>query len=252
MRASERRALEAALRDHYRTGEKGGVAPRALVEAVAAEMARPARPHPGAVVATQLRRVGAATWALHATIVLLVAALALSGSPVTPLAPAVGAALALSSLVGLTRSRSCSMAELESSCAVNAQAVACARIVALGCADAAAMLALALLCADGPGLWAGLAQSCAPYLAAAGVGLLAGRRAASADATLAATVAAAATCAACLAARALFPEAFAPATALAWWIAAAAALAFAVAQARAWLRAAGSAFAVSPARAAAL
>ena len=61
----ERRALEDALREHYRAAPgTDAAAPRALVEAVAAEMARPSRPRAAEVVAGQARRVGAGAWAL--------------------------------------------------------------------------------------------------------------------------------------------------------------------------------------------
>lgn len=244
MKLSEKRALEKALQDHYRPapGLSEEASP-ALVRAVAAELERPARPRAFAIVAGQARRIGAAAWALHAALLVFVAALALTGVHVATAAGAIGAAFALASLTEVTRSRACGMAELEASCAVNAQAVACARAVVLGCADALALVALALLAAEGPALWMTLAQACAPYLAAAGAGLLAARKVASADATAAAVVAAAGVCAACVALRLLFPTAFAPATGLAWWLAAVLAFAFAAAEVRAWLRAAGSAFA---------
>lgn len=252
MRARERHALEGALRDHYRAGEAVGAAPRALVEAVARELARPVRPGPLEVVAAQVRRIGAAAWVLHGALVLVVAVLALSGAPVDSAVGAVGAALALASLTEVTRSRSSGMVELEAACAVNAQAVACARALVLGCADALALLALALVSAGGSGAWTVLAQALAPYLAAFGAGLLAARRVASADATMAAVVAAVGVCAACVALRGLCPAAFVPASALAWWLAAALALAFATLEARSWLRAAESAFADAPLGAASL
>ena len=251
MRARGRHVLEGALRDHYRAGEAVGAAPRALVEAVRAELARPVRPGPLAIVTAQVRRIGAAAWVLHGALVLVVAALALSGVDVAPVAGAIGSALALASLTEVTRSRSCGMAELEAACAVNAQSVACARALVLGCADAAALLALVLLAAEGPGAWAMLAQGCAPYLVAAGAGLLAARRAASADATAAAVASATGVCAACVALRGLWPAAFAPATAIGWWVAAALAFAFAALEVRAWLRSAASAFSDDPVRAAA-
>ena len=93
MRARERHALEGALRDHYRAGEAAAAAPRALVEAVARELARPVRPGPLEVVAAQVRRIGAAAWVLHGALVLVVAVLALSGAPVDSAVGAVGAAL---------------------------------------------------------------------------------------------------------------------------------------------------------------
>lgn len=252
MRAREKRALERVLRDHYGAGEEVERPPRTLVEAVRTELARPVRPGPLEVVATQVRRIGVAAWVLHGTLVLIVAALALAGVTVAPVAGAIGSALALASLTEVTRSRSCGMAELEAACAVNAQAVACARALVLGCADAAALLALVLLAAEEPGVWATLAQGCAPYLVAAGAGLLAARRAASADATAAAVAAATGVCAVCVALRGLWPTAFAPATAAGWWVAAALALAFAFLEARAWLRSAASAFSDDPVRAAAI
>ena len=252
MRARERHALEGALRDHYRAGEAVGAAPRALVEEVARELARPVRPGPLEVVAAQVRRIGAAAWVLHGALVLVVAVLALSGAPVDSAVGAVGAALALASLTEVTRSRSSGMVELEAACAVNAQAVACARALVLGCADALALLALSLASVGGPGAWTALAQALAPYLAAFGAGLLAARRVAAAAAAPAAVVAAVGVCAACVALRGLCPAAFAPASALAWWLAAALALAFAALEARSWLRAAESAFADAPLGAASL
>ena len=253
MRRREERALEDALRDHYRAAPGTAAAPRALVEAVAAEMARPARPRAAEVVAGQARRVGAGAWALHAALVLLAVPCALSGVGVGTVAAALGAALALASLAGVTRSRSCGMAELEAACPVNVQAAACARGLVLCCADALAIALIATLAGPAGGApWAVLAQGLAPYLAALGAGLLAARRAASPDATVAAVAAAAGVCAVCVPARSLCPAAFGPAAALAWWAAAAAALAFAAAEARAWLRAAASGFADVPAPAGAL
>ena len=254
MRRREKRALEEALRDHYRAvrGTDAAV-PRALVEAVAAEMARPSRPRAAEVVAGQARRVGAGAWALHAALALLAAAWVPSGVGVGTVAAALGAALALASLAGVTRSRSCGMAELEAACPVNAQAAACARGLVLCCADALVITLFAALAGPAGGApWAVLAQGLAPYLAALGAGLLAARRVASPDATVAAVAAAAGVCAACVLARTVWPAAFGPAAALAWWAAVAAALAFAVAEARAWLRAAASGFADAPAPAAAL
>lgn len=254
MRMQERRALEDALRDHYRAVPGTDVAaPRALVEAVAAEMARPSRPRAAEVVAGQARRVGSGAWALHAALVLLTVPCALSGVGVGTVAAALGAALALASLAGVTRSRSCGMAELEAACPVNAQAAACARGLVLCCSDALAIALLAALSGPAGGApWAVLAQGLAPYLAALGAGLLAARRAASPDATVSAVAAAAGVCAACVLVRTLCPAAFGPAAALAWWAAAAAASAFAAAQARAWLRAAASGFAEAPSLAGAL
>ena len=151
------------------------------------------------------------------------------------------------------RAGPCGMAELEAACPVNAQAAACARGLVLCCADAVALALLAALAGPAGGApWAVLAQGLAPYLAALGAGLLAARRAASPDATVAAVAAAAGVCAACVLVRTICPAAFGPAAALAWWAAVAAALAFAAAQARAWLRAAASGFADAPAPAGAL
>lgn len=250
MRSRERRALEDALREHYRTN--AAAAPRALVDAVAAELARPARPRAMEVVAEQVRRVGAGAWALHAALVLLAVACALSGVGVGTAAAVLGAALALASVAGVTRSRSCGMAELEAACPVNAQAAACARGLALCGADVLVIVAFAVLTGPASAPWAVLAQGLAPYLAALGAGLLAARRAASPDATVAAVAAAAGVCAACIALRTLCPIAFGPAAALAWWAAAALALAFTVAEVRAWLRAVASGFADAPAPAAAV
>lgn len=248
MRTRERRALEGALRTHYQ-GDPGaaGEPPRALVEAVAAELARPVRPRAVEVLVGQARRVGAGAWTLHAALVLLAVPLAPSDLGAGMVAAALGAALALATLLGLTRSRSCAMAELEAACPVNAQAVACARGLVLCCADAFALALLAALAGPSSASWSVLAQGLAPYLVALGAGLLAARRAASSDATVAAVAASGAVCAACVLASTAFPTAFAPAAALAWWAAAAAALAFAATEARAWLRAAAFGFADAPA-----
>ena len=164
MRMRERRALEDALREHYRAAPgTDAAAPRALVEAVAAEMARPARPRAAEIVAGQARRVGAGAWALHAALALLAAAWVPSGVGVGTVAAALGATLALASLEGVTRSRSCGMAELEAACPVNAQAAACARGLVLCCADAVALALLAALAGPAGGApWAVLAQGLAP------------------------------------------------------------------------------------------
>lgn len=251
MKLHERRALESALQEYYRAGEGGGCAeegaPRAVVRTVAEELARPIRPRAAAVLASQAHHIGAATWALHAVIVLLAALLVLSGVRIAPGAGALSAALAVASLAELTRSRSCGMVELEAACVVNAQAIVCARAIVLGCTDAALMLLLTALTAIGPTVWLMVAQICAPYLLAAGAGLCAARRASSADATVAAGAAATGVCAACVILRVLWPAAFAPAAGAAWALAALLAFAFALFEMRAWIRAAASAFADAPA-----
>lgn len=245
MRRREKRALEDALREHYRATPGADVTvPRELVEAVAAKMARPSRPRAVEVVAGQARCVGAWAWGLHALLVLLAVAWTPSGIGAGTVVAALGAALALASLTGVTRSRSCGIAELEAACPVNAQAAMCARGFVLCCADALAFVFLAALASSvGGASWATLAQALAPYFAALGSGLLAARRAASADATVAAVAAAGGVCAACILVRVFCPAVFGPAATLAWWAAAALALTFATVQARAWLRAAASGFA---------
>ena len=245
MRMRERRALEDALREHYRVVDDvpDAVAPCMLVEAVAAEMARPVRPHAIEVVVAQARHVGAWAWALHAAFALLAVLCAPSGVGVGTVAATLGSALALASLAGVTRSRSCGMAELEAACPVNAQAAACARGLVLCCADALVIgLFAALAGLVGGASWAVLAQGLAPYLLALGAGLFAARRSASPDATVAAVAAAAGVCAVCILARTLCPAVFGSAAALAWGVAAATGLGFAVVQARAWLQAAESGF----------
>ena len=251
MKLREKRELEDTLRGYYRmepdVGDAG--APRTLVEALAAELARPMRPRAGTLLAGQVRYIGAISWALHVLVVMTVVLLATSGVPVAAAAGAVGAALALASLAGITRSRSCGMAELEAACAVNTPAIVLARAVVLLCSDALVLLVFVLMSSDGVDLWSVCAQVCAPYLVATGAGFLAARRVAASDATIAAVGAAAAVCAACIAARALYPTAFAPAMAAAWWFASVAACAFAAAETRAWLRAATTAFVDAPASA---
>ncbi|MBM6774195.1 hypothetical protein [Olsenella profusa] len=244
MRTRERRALEGVLREHYQAGPGAvGAAPHALVEAVAAEMARPVRPRAGEVLAEQARRIGTGTWALHGVLAAAAVPAALSGLGSGVVAAVLGAALALATLMGITRSRSCGMAELEAACPVNAQAAACARALVLCCADALVVVLLAVLAGASSAPWAVLAQGLAPYLVALGAGLLAARRAATPDATVAAVAAAGAVCGACVLARTICPTAFGSAAALAWWVAAAVALAFAATEVRAWLRAAASGFA---------
>ncbi|HIU04223.1 MAG TPA: hypothetical protein IAD14_01955 [Candidatus Coprousia avicola] len=253
MKVCERREIEDALRDHYRGAldVADAEAPRALVEAVAAEMARPARPPASEVVAEQARRIGAGAWALHVGLVLLAVPCALSGVGTGVASAVLGAVLALSTLVSITRSRSCGMAELEAACPVNAQAAACARALVLCCADALAIGLLAVIAGAGSAPWAVFPQGLAPYLAAFGAGLLVARRAASADATVGAVAAAVAVCAACVVAQTVYPAVFGPAAAVAWWAASAAAFFFAVVEVRAWLRAAASGFADVPTPAAA-
>lgn len=248
MKLREKRELEDTLRGYYRmepdVGDAG--APRALVEALAAELARPMRPRAGTLLAGQVRYIGAISWALHVLVVMTVVLLATSGVPVAAAAGAVGASLALASLAGVTRSRSCGMAELEAACAVNTPAIACARAIVLLCADALVLFMFALMSSKSADFWSVCAQACAPYLVAMGAGFLAARRVAAADATIAAVAAATAVCGACIVARALCPAAFAPAAAAAWWLAAIAACTFAAAEARAWLRAAAVAFVDAP------
>lgn len=254
MRLKDRRALEAVLRNHYRAASRCGEEPapaatRALIRLVAEEMARPVRPHAAVVVASQVRYIGIVTWVLHAALVLFAALLTLSGLQIASAMSAIGAACALASLTEIPRSRSFGMAELEASCPVNAQAVVCARALVLGCVDALVLVVLSMLVTGGVGLGMTFVQACAPYLLAAGAGLFAARRVASADATIAAVVAAAGVCAGCVVLRMLCPTIFESAAGLAWWVAAALALVFAAAEARAWFRAAGTAFTEVPARA---
>lgn len=240
MKVRERRVLEGALRSHYRASDdERSSAPNTLVDIIAAEIARPARPPAAQIVFEQARRIGIRVWALHIAVALCAVPASLSGFG-DSFAGAIGGALALATLIGLTRSRSCGMAELEASCPVNTQAVVCARAVSLCCADLL-LIAITALFTD-PSPSAALAQGIVPYLAALGAGLLAGRRAASPDATIAAGAAAGAVCAACIVLRATCPAAFVPAAELGWWAAAASALAFAGIETRAWARDAASAF----------
>ena len=251
MKLREKRELEGALRKYYEAEldiEDAEVA-GGLVEALATEMARPVVPRTGTLLVGQVRYIGAASWMLHLILVAMMVLLATNGVPVAAAAGAVGAALALASLAGITRSRSCGMAELEAACAVNTPAIVLARAVVLLCSDALVLLVFVLMSSDGVDLWSVCAQVCAPYLVATGAGFLAARRVAASDATIAAVGAAAAVCAACIAARALYPTAFAPAMAAAWWFASVAACAFAAAETRAWLRAATTAFVDAPASA---
>lgn len=99
-----------------------------------------------------------------------------------------GLALALACLPALVSAKACGMAELEGSCAFNAHAVACARLLVLGGASALALLACALACSALQPLWLLAAHAAAPYLACCAGGLLVARRTSSADA-MGATVA---------------------------------------------------------------
>ncbi|OUP08002.1 hypothetical protein [Collinsella sp. An2] len=247
MKTSERRALEAALRNHYRSDsaskdEVPGAAPRALVKAVAAELSRPTRPGFAEVLASQARYIGVGPWVLHAALVAAAVPSTLSGIGPGTVTAVLGSTLALATLIGITRTRSCGMAELEAACPVNSQATTCARALVLSCFDALAITLLAVGAGHASAPWLVFAQGLAPYLGALGAGLLAARRVATPDATAAAAAAAGLVVATCILARTACPSAFGSAATLAWWAAAAGALAFAAAEARAWLRASTSGF----------
>ncbi len=244
MRRSERRALEASLRSHFHhvdeslaTDEPMGSRER-LVAALAAQAARPAWPGWPYVAAVQVRYMGAMCWALHLVVVLAAFAAAGAGVSYGLLAGALAAVLALASLSEATRSRSCSMAELEASCAVNAQSVACARLVVLGCIDALLIVVVSGLVASGYSLWLMAAQIGAPYLLAVASGLAVARRVSSSDATAGAMASAALVFAACLGLYLVLPEAFGATSGAIWLGAAASAGVFACIEGRRWLRAA--------------
>lgn len=250
MRADDRCELERALRNLYRTGDGDAMVPGLLVEAIAAEMERPVRPRAVAVVAEQVRRIGVGAWALHVVLAAVAVLGVRLGLGVGTVAAVLGTMLALCALASVTRSRSCGMVELEAACPVNAQAAACARVLALCCVDGLAIVLFTVQAGSDALPAAVLAQGLAPYLVASGAGLLAARRAASVDATIAAVTAAAAVCGICILARTLWPAAFGSAAALVWWGVAAVAVVFASLEGRAWLRASVSGFTDMPGRAA--
>lgn len=147
-----------------------------------------------------------------------------------------GGLLALVCLVGVTRSKTFGMGELESSCPFNAVSVSFARLLIFG-APSALVLALGLASAGTQGLGASraLALMAAPYLTACAGGLMCARRAAGPDAMGAAVAWASSVTAASALLFYAAPAAYAAASAWAWYLACLASGSWCASEVRAWL-----------------
>ena len=245
MRVMEKRQVEGALREHFRrerlsAGCSAGHA-AAVAALVAAETARTARRGAGVgdLVRTAIRFSPRAFWAALATVVALALALSLSGAPPHEAQAALvasGPVLVAACLAGVVRARSCFMSELEASCLHSAVSVACARFAVLG---GATLLALAFACAACSVLvpvGCAAAYALAPYFVSAAGGLMLARRAAAADATIAAVAWSAGVGALCLLLRLAVPAAYSAGAIWVWAAVSAAGALWLVREAADWLR----------------
>lgn len=245
MRITEKRRLESALREHFRSerpsaGANAGHA-GAVAALAAAEAARASGSGFGAgdLARAAVRFSPRAFWAAPAAVAALALALALSGAPAHEAHAALvasGPVLVAACLAGVVRARSCLMQELEASCPSNAAAVACARLAVLG---GATLLSLAFACAACSAIvpaGAAAAYALAPYLVSAAGGLMLARRAASADAAAAAVIWSAGVCALCLLLRVAVPAAYSAGAVWAWAAVSAAGALWLAREAAGWLR----------------
>lgn len=245
MRITEKRRLESALRERFRSerpsaGANAGHA-GAVAALAAAEAARAAGSGFGAggLVRAAVRFSPRAFWAAPAAVAALALALALSGAPAHEAQAALvasGPVLVAACLAGVVRARSCLMQELEASCPHNAAAVACARLAVFG---GASLLALALACAACSAIvpvGAAAAYALAPYLVSAAGGLMLARRAAAADATVAAVAWSVGVGALCLLLRVAAPAAYCAGAVWAWAAVSAAGALWLAREAAGWLR----------------
>ena len=243
MRITEKRRLESALREHFRSerpsaGTRVGHA-GAVAALAAAEAARVSGSGFGAgdLARAAVRFSPRAFWAAPAAVAAL--ALALSGAPsheAQAAQVASGPVHVAACLAGVVRARSCLMQELEASCPSNAAAVACARLAVFG---GATLLSLALACAACSAIipaGAAAAYALAPYLVSAAGGLMLARRAASADAAAAAVIWSAGVCALCLLLRVAVPAAYSAGAVWAWAAVSAAGALWLAREAAGWLR----------------
>ena len=245
MRITEKRRLESALRERFRSerpsaGANAGHA-GAVAALAAAEAARVSGSGFGAggLARAAVRFSPRAFWAAPAAVAALALALALSGAPAHEAHAAMvasGPVLVAACLAGVVRARSCLMQELEASCPSNAAAVACARLAVLG---GATLLSLAFACAACAAIvpaGAAAAYALAPYLVSAAGGLMLARRAASADAAAAAVIWSAGVCALCLLLRVAAPAAYSAGAVWAWAAVSAAGALWLAREAAGWLR----------------
>lgn len=209
-------------------------------------------------VAAQARFVHPGTWAGQAALVLL-AALACLVSDDAPrhlilAASLAGVATAFLGLPSLVASKAHATAELEYACRFNCANVMAARLIVLGCANAAT---LTCACAVVPALLGADAlavtvRACAPYFLACAGCLLVTRRARSGAAALLAALWTVLVAAATLTACSMFPQLYAATATGLWAAASAAALAWAAREACLLMRAAAAgldAFFPAPVRA---
>lgn len=245
MKRQEKRRLEAALHEHYRQEachqaigslSEEGIAQ--IVEAAVAE--RPARGAGAAsFVAAAVGHCPRAFWLAPLFVVALSAAIVLANaSPVqTQQALSVsGPILAATCLLGVFRSISCRMQELEASCVHNAVSVACARFIVLG---AAALLALAVACNIVSGIvpaGSAAAYALAPFLVSAAAGLALTRRVASANAAVCIVVSSVAVAALCIVLHGAAPHLYDTALLWVWFVAAAAAALWCTREISSWVR----------------
>lgn len=196
----------------------------------------------------QMRFVTPGTWASFALIAVGAAAGGcLLGDPISraQLLSAAGGFLSLTCLANVTRAKAHGMAELEGACRFNAVAVTCARLLVMGLASAAVVAAGCLAWgAQGVDVMRGLSMMGASYLVACAGGLMCARRAASANARVAAVTWAAGVTAASSALLFAAPTTYAATSTWIWAFACTAALAWCALEVRAWVAASASGFLV--------
>lgn len=245
MRIAEKRQVEEALREHFRSERPSAGAHAGHVEAVAAlaaaEAARAAGRGGGMgdLVRAAVRFSPRVFWAAPAVVVALAFALAFSGAPAHEAQAALvasGPVLVAACLAGVVRARSCLMQELEASCLRNTVSVACVRLAVFGVAS---LLALALACAACSAVVpaaTAAAYALAPYLVAAAGGLMFARKVSTADATAAAIVWSVGIGALCLLLRIAVPAAYGAGVIWAWAAVSAAGALWLAREVARWLR----------------
>ncbi len=258
MRREERAALEVRLRAHYAASARPDPADVERVAALCAEEARrvrAARPSALAFLASQVRFVRPGCWLVLAGCI--AGAALLSGGEADPTGELlamslIGLVLSLTLLTGLVSAKGHNMMELEGACAFNAHAVACARLVILGCASALTLFACALLCASAQPLWLLAAHAAAPYFLSCAGGLLVARRSSSTGALGATVTWSLGVCAACAVLHSVTPVLLQAGSAGVWCAAAALSALWCVRETALWLRHAARPFEPARARSAAL
>lgn len=188
----DRARLKRALRDHYRAQNAALSAdvPTAVVWGLAARAAKAAtraadRPPLPAFVLSQVRYVRWPVWAVYAAVLAASCAAApLFGDSRRGLLALsfAGASLGMAFLAGVVGSKAHRMAELEASCLFNAQAVALARLVAVGGAGLAVLALCTVALSAELSFVRAVGRAFAPFFASCAGGMLVARRLSSADA----------------------------------------------------------------------